>query len=226
MPLGIYLGSGSAVTRGLWHLEGNSNDSSGNANNGTDTSMSYGLGYGKFGKGGTFNGSSTYITIPSNASLRVVSPFTLSIWMKTSSATMQILMGKANYSTDLYGYEFFIANTGKIYFYVDGSTGGNYMAGTKTGLGDGKWHNIVAVATGTDMYIYVDGLQDKTAGQTYDCVYTTEYNGYIGAEWSSSLGTPTKEFNGYLDEAIIESKAWTAVQVRKYYTFSQGRFGI
>ena len=48
MSLGEYIPNSN--TKLLLHLNGNSTDSSGNGNNGTDTNITYGLGYGKFGQ--------------------------------------------------------------------------------------------------------------------------------------------------------------------------------
>jgi hypothetical protein len=32
--------------------------------------------------------------------------------------------------------------------------------------------------------------------------------------------------NYILDEVIIENRAWSATEIKKYYTYARGRFGI
>ena len=71
MSLGEYNGAGSGTTKLLAHLNGNSNDSSGNANNGSDTNITYSLANGKLGQGAGFNGSSSLIDYGNPASLQI-----------------------------------------------------------------------------------------------------------------------------------------------------------
>lgn len=69
----------------LYHLNGNSNDASGNGRNGTDANISYSLANGKFGQGAGFNGSSSKITIGNSGD---VNPqiFTFMFALKPSAA--------------------------------------------------------------------------------------------------------------------------------------------
>ena len=61
MTLGEYNWAGAATTLWLYHLNWNSNDSSGNGNNWTDTNISY-VDW-KFWQCGSFNWSSSKIVI-------------------------------------------------------------------------------------------------------------------------------------------------------------------
>lgn len=204
-------------TLGYWKLNGSSTDYSGNGNHGTDTAITYAQGNGVFNQGALFNGTSSLIQLPNNASLRVGAAFTLSAWFKTSSNSgYQYIIGKSNFATDLFGYEFFLY-LDTIKFYVNGATVGNYLVANQI-YNDNTWHHVVGVATGTNMYIYFDSKLIGTMVQTQIPSYTTEYNGYIGAEWNTNYAAPRHWFNGLIDEVIIENRAWSAVEVKKYYT--------
>ena len=54
MGLGKYISAGASRTRGLYHLEGDSNDTSGNAHNGADTNITYQLKNKALGKAAVF----------------------------------------------------------------------------------------------------------------------------------------------------------------------------
>ncbi len=85
--LGEYNGAGSGITKALYHLNGSSADSSGNGNNGTDNEVTYGAGYGKYGKGVSFNITNTdskRITVADNASLDI-NYITVSAWINLQS---------------------------------------------------------------------------------------------------------------------------------------------
>ena len=212
---------------GYWRLNGNSNDASGNGNNGTDNAITYGQTNGKIGQGAGFNGTSSYIQIPDNAQTRLGSTFTLSCWFRSTSTAVQYLFGGANFTTDLYGYEFFISDSTFYYHYIDGATSGtsHYLNGNGgITYSDGKWHHACAVATGSNMYVYVDSRQVLTRTQTYSPSYTTSYNKYIGASWVSSAGRAMYWLNGAMDDAIMDNAGWSHAQVKNEYARVKGFF--
>ncbi|MEI6379245.1 MAG: LamG-like jellyroll fold domain-containing protein [Candidatus Falkowbacteria bacterium] len=207
---------------GWWPLNGDTNDYSGNNNNGTPTSITYTNG--QVGQAGSFNGTSSRILLPSNAGLRIVSPFTISAWVKSTGAVLNYgysIITKGNTATDLHGYELFMYN-GYIYFYIDGVSSGNNATDTAGGvkINDGLWHSVVCVASGigSNMYIYIDGVQRGVLAQTLDPDYSTEYNGYIGAGWTTgSGGIPTEFFPGLIDEFRIYNRALSAAEAAQLY---------
>jgi len=95
---GQYLGAGSATTKLLLHLNGNSTDVSGNGNNGTDANITYGLGNGKFFAGAGFNGTTSKIRCSSAISF--TGNFTISFWiyMNDNTDIMCVNKGQAGSS--------------------------------------------------------------------------------------------------------------------------------
>lgn len=212
-----------------WRFEGNSNDSK-SSNNGTDTDMIYGTDYGKFNQGASFNGTSSRILLPNNASLRLSSPYTISAWVKTSvsgTGNYFYILGKANGNNDTYGYEFFVYGlTGVVGFYVDNTATGNYLTTSNSSIkaNDGKWHHIVGTATGSLMSIYIDGMLINTMVQTFEPSYVNEYNGYIGACWSVNLNRPNWYAAGTLDDLAIFSRALSLGEVQSLYNLDKNKY--
>jgi len=75
-----------ASLQAYWRFEGNSNDSK-NSNNGTDTNVTYGTSYGKFGQGASYNGTSSYTNIPYNSTLRSMA-MTLNFWIRRTQSSI------------------------------------------------------------------------------------------------------------------------------------------
>ena len=84
MSFGEYLVAGSATTKLLLNMNGNSNDSSGNNNNGVDTGIYYSKEYGRFNEGARFNGSTSKIKGSSNLGINGGN-ITILTWVKFNS---------------------------------------------------------------------------------------------------------------------------------------------
>jgi hypothetical protein len=217
MTLGEYLGAGSATTKLLLHLNGNSADSSGNNNNGTDTAITYVDG--KFGKCASFNGSSSFIQTPySNAS----SEFTQVFWFKCSSLTTnQTLSGQT--TSALPKYWFLIGRNNhptfprKLIALVSGGSTLT-MYGT-TNVDDGNWHMGAIVLKSGASALYVDGKLEDSDATTYTVPTTSMPTHYIG-----KTGDNDSYLNGSSDEHIYDAVAWTPQQVAKYYSYTKGYY--
>lgn len=229
MSLGEYLGAGSGITKGLYHLNGNSNDSSGNGNNGSDTNISYGLAYGKFRQGAGFNGSS-WITFPSSMILPVTTTNqTYSVWFKlASTASNQTILES-------------LTKTGSTDCLLQYITSGTYFrigvvyqqigsAYFKTiSLNDTNWHHaVLTVSNNNSMTAYFDGNSLGTLSMSSTGSSVSYNNLSVGHDINYISGASQNPManGGNIDEVIIENVAWSAEKVKKYYTYSRGRFGI
>lgn len=208
--LGEYIPNSN--TKLLLHLNGNSTDSSGNNNNGTDTSITYGLGYGRFGQGATFTSSATSNIHGTNSI--TYSAITYSLWVKLNA---QPENGK---------WFFFIDNTGTIdggVAYLNNSGQYrlyNYPNWEEYQIPTNTWINIIATNDGSYFKMYINGKQIMNqSGSRVGA--STGY--YIGNYHNLGSNYVT---NGSIDEIIIENRAWTAAEIAKYYTMTKGRFGI
>jgi hypothetical protein len=223
MTNGTYLGAGTATTKILWHLDGNSNDSSGNANNGTDTAMSYALANGKFGQGALGNGTTSKAVKATNIGIAGTDALTVSMWFKL---TGEIGSGAycfwSIYSTltaDRYIQMLYEYNAGSRRLRVLASGTNLYYT---VALGSTNWYNMIltrASGSGGNVALYLNSAN----------VIAPSAGGTTGAALNSFNlfnDTSTTWFPGSADEVIVENTAWSAQKIQKYYTFAKGRFGI
>jgi len=221
--LGEYNGAGSGTTKLLLHLNGNSTDTSGNSNNGTDTSVTYSQANGKFGQGAGFNGTSSHINT-SSVVLTVTDNWTLSAWI--NPATLPQASIAVQNGTDNGGAS---GNNGYGFGIADGSgASGSKLQGLLSGVAwvdsgytfpsTSTWYHIVMVRTSGTINFYVNGTVTSGSNNTAPATPTTL------SQVGSQVGI--RFFNGAVDEVIMENVAWTPQQVQKYYTYTKGRFRL
>ena len=224
--LGEYLGAGSGITKLLLHLNGNSTDSSGNNNNGTDTNITYSLANGKFGQGAGFNGSSSFISVPNT--IFTTTPITFSWWANTNNAISGMILTNRNGAVIQWFRFLMNYNSGPATTTFGFSSRNSSYVGydyTVTMTIPSGWNNfIVTINTGSNnVKTYLNGRLVGTGTLGSTDFYNSNAR-LIGM--MLDYGTSGEYYNGSLDELIFENRAWSAEEVKKYYTYSKGRFGI
>lgn len=207
----------------LLHLNGNSTDSSGNANNGTDTAITYSLANGKFGQGAGFNGSTSKIVLPNSADFKQTGDFTVNLWFKGATTSNVLFSSCDLFSAYVKGLVLYISANK-----LRGITGNGVTQTVLTGgttVTDNTWRMGTLVKTGTTLKLYVNGSSD-VADATSIVEPTYNSTNYPRLGIATDTGTDYYPFNGNLDEVIFEARAWSASQIKKYYTYTKGRFGI
>jgi len=232
MNLGEYIGAGSATTKLLLHLNGSSADSSGNANSGTDTNITYSLANGVFGQGAGFNGTSK-IVFPASASLDYAGSLTLSTWIKLTSlpasGTDMIFCSRGVGS----GFGMFlrtenIAGTTLLKTSVVTTVPSVTMYTAEgSAPSTGVWYNVIGVFDNTakTLTIYINGSQVGSPVATGETMRVGSVAATKGAIIGSYNGTSAM-LDGKQDEVIFDGSVWSASKVKKYYSQSKGRFGI
>jgi hypothetical protein len=198
-------------TKLLLHLDGNSNDSSGLGNNGTDTAVTYGTAYGKFGQGANFNGTSSEIIIADNASLQITNAFTICYWFSSANLTQtnKYTFSKGNDYANLWEY---VNNTIEFFGSV---TGTDPRTGSQLVIPDTNYHNIIYSYNGTTWASYLDGAVVLSTSRTFSC-RTSNATLSIGSAGTNNWSACS------IDEFIIENVGWTAAQVTAYYNAVAG----
>lgn len=216
-----YMGAGSSIT--LWYLrfEGNITDYSGNSRSGTYTGGAYSTQYGRFGQGGFFDGSSSYISTNGMAALTTR---TVMAWVRSSDVTTsQTIFSQWRYvsSTDAQ-HTFFGIKSSKIYFESDTEpTNDGTSDGTNATLTSNTWYHVAMTLTGTTLKLYVNGVLDKSVNlyMTVDG-FTPSTNGTtIGCYHTFYTTSLLDFFLGYIDEVIVENVVWSPEKIKKYYTY-------
>jgi len=208
-----------------WKLDGNSDDEIG-SNNGSDSSITYGVDYGKIGQGALLNGTSSEITLGTDSSL---APATLSwsAWIKKGENNRLQTMFVRDRGSSSYHNAYIISMTtgNKIIFeQQNGSSTPVAIESTST-ITDTNWHHIVVVrnpSEGTTDF-YIDGSLDRGAtGNTTAINYgTCAQGGRIGC-FVNNIGIESIFFKGSIDEVGLWSRALTASDVLALYNSGSG----
>jgi hypothetical protein len=158
--------------------------------------------------------------VPTSAALRVGEVFTLSAWvyLTDGSRTANLILGKADYNTDTYGYELFVASPLRVGFYVNGAANGSYLITGNNVISLNKWHHIVAVARGVNnpQEIWVNGQLVAQKTQTFAPSYASDYDLGLGAYGSAGFRLD-RSWIGYLSECKIINRALSAAEIRLQY---------
>lgn len=212
-----YLGSGASTNNLLAHLNWNANDSSWNSNTWSASNITWSdwlLG----SWSAIFNGSSSVITYSST--ITWTWPATFIAWIKTtqdSSATNRPILAKRDTNN---GCITFNVSMWKLLF-----RDYNWWFGfspwwrANTVINDDKRHMVAFTRNGLNGKYYVDWEPDGTTTAWVQHTWNTE---------ALRLWLDSNDWTRYawsIDEVIIEASELSAVQIKKIYTQSKGRFG-
>lgn len=220
-----------------YKLDSNGNDSGPNSIN-----LSTGTGSyipGRFGYGNNINGTASRVTYSTTCTRSPSLTTTVSVWFKNSSMGTN---GKYAQLWEIYSTaagEY--CRWGLLAYYASVSTQIVQIQRQKINVGavsttsytwspgTSVYHNYVATynsSTGV-FNLYIDGKFISTGTQT-GVGTGTDANSYnqttMGARYYLSVsGFDTSQVPGILDECIIDSREWTASDVRNYYAQSLGQ---
>ncbi len=203
--------------QGLWHLNGNSNDFSGNnyhlTNNGSTTFTS-----GKFGQAGSFNGSSQSLSIV-NAScpnLNIVGSQTWMCWFNSNVNNADKAILSKHDGTNYRSIQ--IGPSAQVIGYLSGLTTNSSVSTPNSLIQTGKWYFLA--------WIY-----DQSASKLKLWVNMNKYEATAsGVSASNSgdfrIGNDRTQwyFNGLIDEVAIYNRALSDQEIRNYYSWATGRF--
>jgi len=197
----------------LYEFENNANDTGG-VYNGTATSVTYAAGY--IGDAGSFNGSSSYVTLPTSMPINF-SSFTFSAWCKVNSlplntAAITEIRLAGSYPND---------NTIGIYA---NKSNGNYRYLFRNKLANqisfeanaptlSTWNLFTLSYDGTTLNGYLNGV--SVLSQAFTVTNSTgSITAIILGEYSA---TSLRQLNGSLDQIRIFDRAITSTEVTTLY---------
>jgi uncharacterized protein (TIGR02145 family) len=221
---------GAVPTNGLiayWPFDGNANDVSGNAKNGTVTGAT--LTSDRFGSANSaynFSGVTQFITCPNISELNGSSSASFSLWVKINgnNSWLNNPLGSAQYILSRDGDQS-TTNIGINYGPGNKLFGGRIgRNGSGTGVGStntynipqSTWHHIVFTIGGGFLKLYVDGVFNSS----------TVFNGVMpsssGNLFFGKLPVGGFEYylNGFLDDIGIWNRALTATEITNLYNIT------
>ncbi|MFQ3240123.1 MAG: putative surface-exposed virulence protein [Olleya marilimosa] len=154
-----------------------------------------------------FNGANSYMDMDNNLDLNP-SGFTLSTWIKreaSDSGTKSIISKRNNPFNS--GYDLQILNNNRIRMYW--KNGSNQILTSNTRIPDNEWHHIAFIYNGTILYLYIDGILDKSANKS--APLNTDESFLVAA---ASKTSTTQFFRGNIDEIRVWDTDLSINQIR------------
>jgi len=207
--------TGNAVTDdctnilGLYHLDGNADDSSDAGNDGTIVGSPSFIS-GQINQGISFTGVDDYVDIPDMVS--GLSEITISAWVKSSVAdgsSSEYIIDQTSGTPDTLqllrtageAYRFRVRNDDQILASVDSAAFPNT-----------EWHHVVGKYDGTEVDLFVDGNIVVASNPLIGVIETTPADNL-----AISNDDDLNRWNGIIDEVIIWNRALTDSEVLELY---------
>ena len=240
MSLGQKISSGVTITKGLYHMDGNSNDSSGNGLNGTDTDMAYSLDPIGQKELASFNGTSSRVAIGATTDFVFggLTPFTIRCLLKGDHSEgilvshhrngLGVGLGSWSFTKhDAAGAPYYPANCVTLQRSDIGPPWPGYNSAYQTydPTSDKRIHVVgvfnPAGLTAGSVQVFIDG----NGGTELDSSSqdTNNYQTYIGCQGNSISPNPFNFFDGIIDEVIIEQATWSKRYIDRDYAQTLGR---
>ncbi len=185
---------------------------------------------GSSAKAVTFNGSSSYVTLPDNL-VTAAQDQTISLWFKTTSTNGVLWSssadGPGSTTTKSFSPELYVGSDGKLVGAFWDGTAGDAMT-SAAAVNNGQWHNAVLADYGSGQTLYVDGQKAGSLSKGFaSTVQTNSFigAGYLGGSWpdepsynpGSSAGYGYS-FNGDIADAAIWTRQLSAAEVTALYS--------
>jgi len=209
---------------GYWNFdEGSGASAADSSGNGTAGTLMNGPAWvtGKIVQALSFNGSSQYVSLPSNpSSLDITGALTLSAWVnETANPTARTVVISKGDPALLYQYELTGSTNGHVNFSVCNSVGcltsGTYTSSTL--FSPGAWHHVVGTYDGNgNAIMYVDG----TNVQAVSSSTMTALKSGVSGVWIGGLPASSRDFNGTVDDVRIYNRALSASDVAELYAYT------
>lgn len=221
----------------VYKAESNANDSLGAYNGTAQGGLTYSTG--KSGNAFDLNGTNSYVDCGDNFDLGL-SSWTYSLWVNPSNLSSdRTLFNKMSYSATA-GAFYFLITGALLQFYIQlDSTNHIYFRANSPSISGSTWTNITAVVDRNDkIKFYVNGSLltnvvdlgsfNNNNLSTYSNVnYNTSLPFRIGCSNGPDLSyptTPTRFFQGKLDEFNIWNRVLTQSEITDLYNSGSGKF--
>ena len=164
-----------------------------------------------------FNGSNSYATVRSTASLDSY-PLSVSAWVKTTATNGLAGVINKYVASSMNGYQIFM-NNGKLcaWYFRNGADyiwDGSGCTLSSPGYADGNWHMVTFTVDSTGGKLYVDGVQK--AGQAWTGVAGATTSGQA-VSFARYPGVASPYLAATLDDVRIYNKSLSASQVATLY---------
>lgn len=166
---------------------------------------------GVFGQALKLDGNSDYAVIIDDASLDFSDAITLAAWIKPEVSGTQNIFRKVD---GFNGYELFLTSNSPDYVAVQLNRSAIYKINSTTEFPtDGSWMHVAATFDGTDMKLYINGVQEGGTLQGPDSIISNNAGLGIGSDHNGN-----DKFQGTIDDARIYNRALIASETLELAT--------
>jgi prepilin-type N-terminal cleavage/methylation domain-containing protein len=202
---------------GWWKFNGDTNDSSGNGNNGTNLGATLAAGQnGLSNSAYSFDGVASQITVNNSASISPTAALSIVAWINPASNAAII---KGIVSKDISGaltnpaYALQLSTSNILSYMTTSATPTTQTISMASAIPTGNWTMLVGTFDGTTMRTYTNGtLYASTLSQTDIGVTNAVLR--IGQQKSGS----GRWFNGLIDDVRLYNRELPATEVQALYT--------
>ncbi len=214
----------STLANGLvafYPFNGNANDESGNGNNGTNYGAT--LTTGRLGSADgaySFDGSSSYISVPNSSSLKITGDITVCAWVKTSTPqfTKGIIEKYYSGTQNDHGWLLDTYTDGGAMMEGRDGRGGTFTlrSNSSAAFADNQWHFIVGQRSGNIWKVYLDNQLSNSvdAGGTAGSI---ESGGKMTIGSFSNTTPVNGVWSGAIDGIRIYNRALSDAEIADLY---------
>lgn len=160
----------------------------------------------------SYDGNGDYIRVTRTQRLgeTIQGDYTLTMWMKSSSATtVKRLWGSYDSVTGFNTAIFNYSSAGQLRFYSGSAADADSLLANASGLNNGVWRHYAFQVQGTTMRIFINGVQDNS--RTRVAGTTTNADFFLGTSLSTS--TATQMFEGSIGDTRLYSRALAQAEI-------------
>lgn len=213
-----------ADDQGVWHMEEDPSgvspqmvDSTGKGNDGSSSGSmtTTDLVTAGIRKGLELDGSDDKVNIGNSTGFQVVDFSVMAIVKNAGSTSKEMIINQTAPGSGEYIWWFRKHTDDTLHAQINRTTGGaEHLSVYSTGtIGDNAFHFVVAVFEGgTDLTVYIDGVQDGLSSSTTGSPVTSTRDVYIGGRDNN-----THMWSGVLDEVRHTQRMLTADAVSTYH---------
>jgi fibronectin type 3 domain-containing protein len=184
-------------------------DSSGNGNHGTINGALWTT-LGKYGNALSFNGSTSFVSVPDSPTLDLTTSGTIEAWIRIGAINQwNSVIAKGNSNNDQsHNYAIEIDDLNRVRCIL-GNGSVSMALFSNTTLSGGTFHHLACTWNGSTVALYINGALSTSTAQTLTPAGNTSPL-YIG-----QFGGNSDRFNGVIDEVRIYNRALTLTQVQQ-----------
>ena len=198
---------------GLWRFNGNADDSSVNANDGTVSGATYVDS--PMGQALSFDGDGNYVGCGNDTSLDITQAITIEAWVKPSAFLAN--PDHSTIATKALAYYFQVDGSGYLRVYQYNTSPAGYHSSNNPILLN-VWQHVAYTYDGSNVRMFINGVLDKTIPVTGTIQVSNKHLG-IGMNLDAS-GNPYpnfyRQFRGEIDEVRIWNRALDASELIRY----------